>query len=63
MSEQAAERRKVTIEMPAVELVCPYCGNDDTHSGAIFEPGVDYLFATGQTHCDKCEQWFDVCVE
>lgn len=62
MTESAIARREVTIEMPAVELVCPHCGDEDVHSGAIFEPGGDYLIATGQTHCDKCEQWFDVRV-
>ncbi|WP_455233359.1 hypothetical protein [Geopseudomonas aromaticivorans] len=59
-----SERKVVTIEMPTVSLDCPYCGHEDDHAGRIFTPEEDgRTFATGETYCEKCEQWFDVVVE
>lgn len=57
---QEEPRKCVTVEIPCVDLVCPYCGDEDTHSGAILTAGDDHVFATGETHCDKCERWFNV---
>lgn len=58
----SAARREVTIEMPSVTIVCPHCGDEDTHSSAILEPAGGRLFAVGETSCDKCGNVFDVRV-
>lgn len=58
----SAARREVTIEMPSVAIVCPHCGDEDTHSSAILEPAGGRLFAVGETSCDKCGNVFDVRV-
>lgn len=49
--------------MPSVTLACPNCGHEDEHSGDIFSEGDHYNIALGETHCDKCDEWFNVRIK
>lgn len=59
-----SDRKEIEVDLPTMSISCPNCGHEDDHSGAIFTPSEgSFIFATGETYCDKCGQWFNVILK
>ena len=52
--------QEVIVEMPSVEIKCPHCDHESTHSSDIWNNCEGPVIAYGKTDCDKCSKWFDV---